>query len=228
MLEYKSEIIGNPQQLVVFLHGYNGNLEDHAEAIGYLRKYLQNCLLCLPLAPEICDKNPHKRQWFGMLKHDNENRRYNPDTSTVEIIEIYNHTAEDIEKQSININNLIKYIQVKHKIASLNTFIIGFSQGAMLALYAGLSAQETYGGVFMLSGLVAAEKRLVQQIKQKPAVYLFHGEKDEKVQYKTLTYTNNWLNSQKINHKIFTYPTLVHKVYEEEIKQIGKIISGAK
>lgn len=226
MLEYKSELIGDfPQKLVVFLHGYNGNLEDHSEAINWLKKYMRNSLLCLPLAPEICDKNPNKRQWFGLVKHDGESRRYASETPVAEIMDIYNKTAEDIAGRAHEINELIDDLQKKSGINFKDTYVIGFSQGAMLALYVGLTAKKTYGGIVMLSGLVAAEKALRQQIKSYPDVYLFHGEKDKKVQYKTLEFTDSWLTENKIAHKIFIYPDLAHKIREDEILKAISIIN---
>ena len=225
MFEYKLEFIGDySKKLVVFLHGYNGNLDDHAEAIDWLRQYLHNYLLCLPLAPEICDKNPSKRQWFGMIKHDNNMRRYAPETSVTEIMEIYSQTADDIAFQAININYLIEALQKKYNVPDEKIFIIGFSQGAMLALYSGLSTEKKYGGIFMLSGLIAGREQLKKQIKSYPMVYLFHGEKDNKVQYKTLEFTNNWLSCCNIPHEIFTYSNLAHKICKEEIIKIKEIL----
>ena len=49
-------------------------------------------------------------------------------------------------------------MQKKYKISVHKTFIIGFSQGAMLALYSALSNKNVLGGVFSLSGLI--EKRM--------------------------------------------------------------------
>lgn len=226
MSEYQSEIIGNkPSNLVIFLHGYNGTLEDHKCALDWLRGHLENTVLFVPLAPEICDKNPEKRQWFGMLKHDAECRRYAENASVPEIMEIYNRTQTDISARADDINKMIINLQKQHNIAPQNTYIIGFSQGAMLALYTALSDENISGGVFMLSGLVAAEKYLSSKIKSHPFTYLFHGENDKKVQYKTLAFTDDWLNKNGVAHRIFTYPELAHKISEDEILTICKIIN---
>jgi phospholipase/carboxylesterase len=127
--------------------------------------------------------------------------------------------------RSVEINLLISEIQQQYNIKSENTFLIGFSQGAMLALYAALSDKNISGGVFMLSGIVAAEKQLSQKISAFPHVYMFHGENDMKVQYKTLAFSDNWLTRHNIPHDIFTYPELAHKMCEAEIVKICDIIN---
>lgn len=226
MLEYEAELIGEqPQNLVVFLHGYNGTIEDHDYALSWLRKHLKNAWLCIPRAPEVCDKNPNKKQWFGMIKYDAENRRFSTDTTTEEIIEIYNQTQADIAACAVEVNEFIRERQHQYGISANNTYVIGFSQGAMLALFSALSDENVAGGVFMLSGLVAGEKLLAQEIVAFPHVYLFHGENDGKVQYKTLAFSAEWLTKHNITHDIFTYPELAHKMCEDEIRRVCEIIN---
>ena len=76
----------------------------------------------------------------------------------------------------------------------------------------------------MLSGLVAGVDELSKNIKSKPSIYLFHGQKDAKVQYKTLSSTSLWLKEHGIDFQTFIYPELAHKVIEDEIIKISEII----
>ncbi len=225
MFEYISENIGKkPSSLVVFLHGYNGCIEDHSYALEWFGKYLTDSVLVVPEAPEICDKNPLKKQWFGMKKYDENNIRYNPDTSVEQIFEIYDKTQNEISLRAAQVNDFLIEMQKKYKISAHKTFIIGFSQGAMLALYSALSNKNVLGGVFSLSGLLAGANKLSSEICSNPSVFLFHGMEDDKVQYKTLIYTNNWLNNHGIYPEIFSYKELKHKMCEDEIIKICKII----
>jgi phospholipase/carboxylesterase len=225
MFDFHAENIGNePSSLAIFLHGYNGTIEDHAYIINHLKKHLSNSILIVPEAPEICDKNANKRQWFGLKKYDADDLRYQEDTPTEQIFEIYNRASVEISARSAEINDFVAQMQQKYQISAKNTFLIGFSQGAMLALYSGISAFETYGGIFMLSGLVAGVDELSKNIKSKPSIYLFHGQKDTKVQYKTLSSTSLWLKEHGIDFHTFIYPELAHKVIEDEIIKISEII----
>ncbi|MBR1601579.1 MAG: hypothetical protein IJ677_08405 [Alphaproteobacteria bacterium] len=225
MLEYISYQIGKPLKLVFFLHGYNGNIDDHQYAIDWLCQKLNDSIVIVPKAPQISDKNPQKNQWFGMLKYDSENKRSQPETSVDEIFAIYNSASSEIRQCAKNINNFINEIQKKYKITDNQTYIIGFSQGAMLTIYTSLSRQTQIAGSFSLSGLIAGANSLSEDIKSHPSVYLFHGEDDLKVQYKTLTYNKDWLKNHNINSKVYTYCGLAHKICEAEIDEIAKIIN---
>jgi len=215
-----------PENLVIFLHGYNGNIADHKYATDFLRHKLRSSVLIIPEAPEICDKNPEKKQWFGMKKHDSENIRMLKKTSVPQIFAIYQKAAPKISERAKEINDFIDQLQRFYKIAEQQTYLIGFSQGAMLALYAGLSRRSSLAGVFSLSGLIAARNALDGKIKSQPPLYLFHGTDDLKVQYKTLASTRLWLKRRNITCKTFVYPGLAHKIIPEEIKEIAEIINN--
>lgn len=226
MLEAKQYQIGEqPQNLVIFLHGYNGTLDDHKYAIDWLRQYLQQAILITPQAPQICDKNPQKRQWFGMLKYDSENKRSNPQTPVEDIFAIYNDAALEIDFCAETINTFIDTQQRLFNIDDAHTFLIGFSQGAMLALYTALTRPEPLGGAFVLSGLVAGEFLLEQKISAEPQVYMFHGTADLKVQSKTFPHSVEWLENHQIPVKQHIYSGLAHRINEDEIMTIATIIN---
>jgi phospholipase/carboxylesterase len=227
MLKYESEIIGeNPQKLVVFLHGYNGNINDHAYAINWIKQYLENAVFCVPLAPETCDKNPKKKQWFGMLKYDAENARAKPETPTEKIFAIYNAAATEISANAGRLNNFISAMQKQFGFGDSQTYLAGFSQGAMLTIYTALTRDAPLAGGFVLSGLVAGEKLLAQSIKSRPPLYLFHGKDDLKVQYKTLAATQKWLQSRQITVQTQTYAGLAHRMNEAEMQKVAQIINN--
>lgn len=215
----------NPHNLVIFLHGYNGNIADHQYAIDWLKDKLQSAYLAIPIAPEICDKNASKRQWFGMLKYDPANLRSNPQTPTAQILEIYNHAHAEIANRAKEINHFITDLQQKYNIDNEHTFLLGFSQGAMLTIYSALTRSQKLAKAFVLSGLVAGITMLERHIKSKPDFYLFHGEEDLKVQFKTLENTQNWLNIHQIPFNATIIPNLAHRICEEEIDAIAKEIN---
>ena len=226
MLTYKSYILGNnPQNLVIFLHGYNGNPADHQYAIDWLKQYLQQSILIVPEAPEICDKNPQKKQWFGMLKYDAANRRSQPETTVAEIMDIYNAAAPEIASRAQMLNEFISDLQQQFNIDNAHTYLIGFSQGAMLTVWTALTRPQKIAGGFVLSGLIAAEETLAGKIESRPPLYLFHGQDDMKVQYKTLDFSVQWLQQRQIPLKVQTYVDLAHRINEDEIKSIADIIN---
>ena len=227
MLEYSQYVLGdNPQKLVIFLHGYNGCAADHQYAINWLCESLQNSVLSMPEAPEICDKNPDKKQWFGMLKYDADSKRSLPNTSVGDIFGIYELAAAEIDSKAQMINAFIDAMQQKFMVDDAHTFLVGFSQGAMLTIYTSLTHSKPLGGAFALSGLVAGKNLLQQKITARPPIYLFHGKEDLKVQYKTLATSEKWLQEQQVVTKTETYAGLAHKMCEAEMQKVAQIINN--
>ena len=226
MLQYEIYKSGVTQhKLVLFLHGYNDTITNHQNTLNLLKQNLSETLLIMPHAPEISDKNPQKRQWFGMRQYDADNIRTDQTTSVEEIIRIYNRTAADIDYNAELLNNFITGIQEQYGISDANTYLIGFSQGAMLALYASLTRNNKLGGVFVLSGLIAGAQQLQTKIKSKPLLYLFHGTVDTKVQFKTFAYTLDWLKKNQVEYQYKIYENLAHKISEDEISYIAAKIN---
>ena len=225
MLEYVSYQIGKPLKLIVFLHGYNGTIADHQYAIDWLREKVTDTVIIVPQAPQISDKNPQKKQWFGMLKYDTENKRSFPETSVDEIFAIYNKAAGEVKHCSDYLNEFIDEMQKKFNISDDHSYLVGFSQGAMLTIYTSLSRKNPLAAAFSLSGLIAGSVLLDKDIKSYPQLWLFHGEDDLKVQYKTLPYNVKWLENHHLNPQVCTYSDLAHKICEAEIEEIAKVVN---
>ncbi|MBQ8481504.1 MAG: hypothetical protein IJ532_03115 [Alphaproteobacteria bacterium] len=225
MLEYVSYQIGKPLKLIVFLHGYNGTVADHQYAVDWICRKLKDSVVIVPQAPQVSDKNPQKKQWFGMLKYDAANTRANPETSVEEIFSIYNQAANEIKHCADSVNKFIDEMQKKFSIANDKTYLLGFSQGAMLTIYTALSRQNPLAGAFSLSGLIAGADLLDKDIKSYPPLWLLHGENDLKVQYKTLPHSIEWLKNHRINPQVITYADLAHKICEAEIEEIAKVVN---
>lgn len=226
MLEYVSYQNGKPQKLVIFLHGYNGTISDHQYAIDWLRQKINDAVLVVPSAPEISDKNPQKKQWFGMLRYDADNKRAQAETTAEQIFNIYDTAGNEVQKCAQTINNFIDDMQKKYRIDNAHTYLAGFSQGAMLTIYTALSRAGEIAGAFSLSGLVAGKTLLDKDIKSLPRLFLFHGQDDMKVQYKTLPQSIRWLKDHQVNISSKTYPELAHKICPEEIEDISQTINS--
>ncbi|MBR5154337.1 MAG: dienelactone hydrolase family protein [Alphaproteobacteria bacterium] len=215
---YQSVLIGNKaQRLIVFLHGYNSCIEDLLPSIGILEKELNNTLIIIPSADMTCERNPNKKQWYALNDVDPERKRRNPITSIDEIIDIYNKTGNRISNVSKRLNSFISGLQKQYKITNKNTYIMGFSQGAMLALYTGLTRRYEVGGVFSFAGIICGKDMLEKEISSTPKVYLFHGTSDLSVQYKTLEYTKDWLSSHDIDWESIEYDGIEHRLIDDEM-----------
>ena len=59
--------------------------------------------------------------------------------------------------------------------------MVGFSQGAMLGLHAGLRRENEIAGIIGYSGGLIGEECLKEEINSRPPVLLVHGDTDEVV-----------------------------------------------
>lgn len=216
----------NPDKLVIFLYGHNSVADDYHHVIELLQQELISAALLVPDAPEISDTNPQKRQWFGIQRHDPENRRTVPETSVEDIFAVYNKTAADIDDCAAKVNNFIDEMQQKYKLSDAKTYLIGFSQGAMLAIYTALTRRKNLAATFSLSGLIAGADLLHKHQASHPVIHLLHGENDMKVQYKTMPYSQKWLQEHNIDCKTVSYPELSHRINIAEVNYIAAIINN--
>ncbi len=212
------------EKLVVFLHGYNSNIADVEGFAELLAAKLENTLIIAPESDIQSERNPLKKQWYALADVDPDRRRRKPETSTDEIVEIYNRTGQRISLAAKKINTFISCMQKKHKISNKNTYIMGFSQGAMLAIFAGLTRRYKLGGVFPFAGIVCGKDTLEREISSRPDVYLFHGTSDLAVQYKTLAFTKEWLEAHDISWEAVEYEGIEHRLIEDEMDDAAEII----
>jgi len=221
----KIKTSGEITKLVIFLHGYTSNIDDvlpYAETLG---KHLKNTLIVMPEADMVSERRPDKKQWYALCDLDPDKRRRQPETSTDEIIEIYNKTGQRISAVAKRLNRFISDLQRQYHIANKNTYIMGFSQGAMLAIYTGLTRRYNLGGIFPFAGIVCGKDLLEQEIVSRPEVYLFHGTQDLSVQYKTLEFTKEWLEQHNVSWAAIEYDGIEHKLTENEMLDAAEIIN---
>lgn len=226
MSEYDFQTFGNPKpkKLIIFLHGYNSCGQDIYPYAQMLSDKLNDALIVVPEADMISEKNPLKKQWYALLDVDPDKRRRLPEVSINEIISIYNKTGKRISAEAKRINRFMTQMQRLYKIANKQTYIMGFSQGAMLAIYSGLTRNYQIGGVFPFAGIVCGKDTLEKEIVSHPEVYLFHGTDDRAVQYKTLSFTKSWLDAHDISWEAIEYDGIEHKLIEEEMSDAAEII----
>ncbi len=213
-----------PNKLVFFIHGYNGSVADIDYAAQILLAKLDNVCLVLPEAADVCEKNREKRQWFSLRQFDPQDLRRDPQTSTSQVVDIYNHYGEDMLKVAKNLNKMLDNLQQEYQICNDKTYVMGFSQGAMLAIFTSLIRKNPVKACFALSGIVAGKDTLAKNILSYPKVFMFHGKDDLSVQYKSLDFSLNWLKEHNVFVTDFRYDGLGHRMIDEEMEVIAKEI----
>lgn len=215
----------NPKKLVVFIHGYNGSPEAIHYAVQWLSERLEDALIVVPRAPYACEKNTENLQWLSFFKSDPEIKFRNPATPTHEIFEIFNRLGNDFSQVAEQMNEFIDEQQRLWNVDDGNTYLIGFSQGAMISIYTALSRQQKLGGCISVAGIIPGKDKLAGEIVSRPPFLLLHGCDDATVQYKTVPDTLTWLKEHLINFEFFDFVGLMHRMNEEEMDKAADFIN---
>lgn len=149
---------GKPKSIVVLIHGYGSDGNDLIELGKAWASLLPDTLFVAPHGPTVSEQNPDGKQWFGL-------RDWNPPQILKEVQELtpsFNRYLDDLLKE----NGV-----TPDKLA-----IVGFSQGAMLALHIGLHRPMS-AGIVAYSGAFLYDPS--ELMVARPSVLLVHGTEDQ-------------------------------------------------
>lgn len=184
------------KQLVIFLHGYGASGADLI-AIGHeWAPYLPDAAFVSPNAPEVCEAFSAGYQWFSIRAIDPQ--------------------AFEREKQAARamppLNAFIDAQIKKWGVAEANVAVVGFSQGAMMAMYTMPRRQTACAGVIGYSGmLIEAEALKAPEIVKMP-ILAIHGSADEVVPPSMLSTIGSGFEAAGFNVETIMRPGLGHGI----------------
>jgi phospholipase/carboxylesterase len=174
------------EQLVVFLHGYGANGNDLIAIGKQWRTLLPGTAFVAPNAPEPCAQVPGGRQWFRLTMGD-PNERWTGVNKACLVLDAFLDAELD-----------------RHGLDDGKLALVGFSQGTMLALHAGLRRARAPAGILGYSGeLVVPPEHHDQAVARGPAgkpppILLIHGSQDELIPAEALFFSAAELAEAKI------------------------------
>jgi phospholipase/carboxylesterase len=148
---------------IILLHGYGGDGNDISMLTLNWRRHLPNTVFICPNGHQTCPINPSGYQWFDLTKDDPS---YILEQSTI---------AE--EKIKIFINEIKK----EYNLTNDKLCLSGFSQGCMMSLNVGLTAEEKFLCIIGFSGKIIDKNNLKLRIKNSTETLLIHGDIDQVV-----------------------------------------------
>lgn len=170
---------GQPRQLVVFLHGYGADGADLIEIGRQWRSFLPDADFVAPNAPERCAMSPMGRQWFPLTMRD-ENERWRGVVAARPILDAF--LDAELAKRGLDERSLA---------------LVGFSQGTMMALHAGLRRKAAPRAILGYSGALIlgpdGSNDGVARYDKPPSALLVHGDADELIPVEALMMSANEL-----------------------------------
>ncbi len=149
-----------PHRLMVLLHGYGSDGNDLIAIGRHWSATFTDTMFVAPNAPQPCDINPQGFQWFPIAT-DRTITRVTGAESAREVL----------------VNFLID-LWGQTGLNPADTLLVGFSQGAMMALHAGLSLEDELAGIVAFSGALIPPAGLVEGLLPRTPVCLVHGDLD--------------------------------------------------
>ncbi len=150
-----------PDALVVLVHGFGADGNDLIDLAAVWAEVLPDALFVAPHAPEPCDGAPFGRQWFPLW-----------DRSAA-------HLEAGVAGAATALGRFVAAESARLGLAHDRVALMGFSQGAMTVLEAGLrGAVPDPACILAYSGGMIGTAALADRLAAKPAVLLVHGEAD--------------------------------------------------
>lgn len=191
---------GAPRQLVILLHGVGADGNDLIGLAPIYQAVLPSALLIAPNAPFRFDMAPFGYQWFS-LQNMQADTRLNGVRSAAPILDTF------IDDQL-----------AKHGLSEDRLVLIGFSQGAMMALYVGLRREKAVAGIISHSGMLVGESRLAGEIRSRPPVLLTHGALDEVLPVQAMPVAEGTLRAADVPVEAHVMPGLGHGIDEATLR----------
>ena len=153
---------GPAKQLFVLLHGLGTSSSDMLPLARSLRNVFPNAAFMLPDGFQPFDRSPpengeHRRQWFPISGMTDDTR------------------PARVAAAMPALHDLVRQAQHRHRILKSDTALVGFSQGAIMALEFSIAHDGGVGRVLSFSGRFAA---LPEKAPELTTLHLLHGESD--------------------------------------------------
>ena len=148
---------------IILLHGYGGDGKDISMLTMNWKRFLPNTIFLCPNGHEPCPINPSGFQWFDLTKDDP------------------NYILDQALRAEKKLNNFINQIKDEFKIENKKICLSGFSQGCMMSLNIGLTANEEFNCIVGFSGKIINQSDLKSRKKVSTSTILIHGDSDQVV-----------------------------------------------
>ena len=152
-----------PKQLVVLCHGLGADGHDLIDLAPAWAHALPDAAFVAPDAPDPCDLGPTGRQWWSVVDR------------SPPVVEA------GVRRAATFLNPFLDAELARLGLPADAYALMGFSQGAMTALFTGLRRATAPRAILAFSGALIAPGSLATELTHRPPVLLVHGEADEVV-----------------------------------------------
>jgi phospholipase/carboxylesterase len=169
---------------IILLHGFGGDGKDISLITLNWKRFLPNTVFLCPNAHEVCKINPTGFQWFDLSIDDS------------------NHILEGTLKAEERIKQFIDQVKKKYSLKNSQICLSGFSQGCMMSINLGLTAEEDFNCIVGFSGKIINKENLSKRKSSSTKMFLLHGDLDNIVPPNHLLEAKDFLIRENVEVKI--------------------------
>jgi len=200
---------GQPDSLVVLLHGLGANGADLMGLAPYWAEALPHTAFVAPDAPEPCDMAPYGFQWFSLQDR-------NPLVM-----------MRGVSAAAPVLDGFLDEILAEQGVDARRLALVGFSQGTMMSLHVGLRRAVAPAAIVGYSGALLAGPELFLQVRARPPVLLVHGDADPIVPVSALDAAAIGLRAVGLTVETERRPGLGHSIDEIGLERGGAFLVAA-
>lgn len=194
-----------PTHLVVLLHGYGADGDDLIGLAPHWQARLPSAAFVAPHAPDRVPGAPNSFQWFALTNRDPHEMHYG------------------VESASASLSGFIASELKRLNIPPKNLALVGFSQGAMVALQLGLKGGAvTPACIVGFSGLLA-----VSPPPGEMPVLLTHGAADQVIPASAMLEAANGLAAAGHSVQWHLALNMGHSIDQAGLEMAGEFIEMA-
>lgn len=167
----REPLSGEARSVVIFLHGYGANGADLMGLADPLAEHLPDTLFLAPDAPEACAGAPYGFQWFPIPWIDGSSEE---------------ESRQGLYRAADDLDAFLDGVMVDEDVLPEQVFVLGFSQGTMMALHVLPRREDAIAGICAFSGRLLEPEFLKDDVLSRPPVLLVHGDQDDVVPIQAL------------------------------------------
>ena len=197
-----------PRRIVVLLHGYGSDGADLIDLGRYWSDAMPDTLFVLPNAPNRCAGNPFGYEWFPLQVDRIAGR------------------IEGARQAAPVIRDFLSDLWAQTGLGAADTFLVGFSQGAMMALHVGTASESPFRGIVAFSGALVPAEDFGAAGHARPPIVLIHGDDDQVVDPQFSRDAETALESAGFEVSLHLLPGLGHGISVEGLTIASAFMSN--
>jgi phospholipase/carboxylesterase len=200
---------GKPVYLVVLLHGPGADGQSIIDQALNWAPTMPKAEFLAAEAPFLRNGDASGKVWFDMS-----------DLSA-------GRMGAGVRAAAPMLDAFLTEVLAERRLPDSHLALVGFSQGAMLALHVGLRRPKQLGAIVAFSGAVYdADNDLAGEIRSRPPVLMIHGEADPIVPFATMTASKELLKAHGVPAKSMRRPGVGHEMDDDGIIAAGDFLTA--